>query len=219
MCNLREALPRIRRSERRRATGHGRAVRGVAGLRVERGSTLREAVWSWLGAKSGTSEEVRTAALLSLETLEPRLLLSADLIGSQSPMSLETPLPGPAILVDVTWADEGQLESPSAILTINVLAVDQTGDTGTTGSDGLLTDNDPDDCVDQLADNMLGTDAGDRPVDENMTASWAAAIGQRACDVVTMVQPSTLPTALQNGSAGTGSSSTGYRTRSQGSAY
>ncbi len=163
---------------------------------------MRESVWSWLGAKSGTSEEVRTRGSLSLETLEPRLLLSADPIGLQSLTPLETPLTSPAIVADLPGADEGQLESSSPILTIDVLAVDRSGDTGTTGLDGFLADNDPDDCADELTDNVLGADAGDRPVDENMTAFWAAALGQRGCDVVTVVKPSALPIALQNGSAG-----------------
>lgn len=145
---------------------------------------------------------MQPAGPLSLETLEPRLLLSADPIGSQSLMPLETSLSGHAILVDVTGTDEGQPESPSPILTIDLPAADQTEDTGTTRSGGLLTDNDLNDSADQLADEMLGADVENRLVDENLTAPLAAAIEQAGCDVVTEVKPSGLHIVLQNGSAG-----------------
>ena len=168
---------------------------------------MLEARWSLLGAKIGVVgandySPVRPAGTPSFEPLEPRLLLSVDPIGSQSLVPLETSLAGHAILVDLTRVDEGQQESLSPILTIDLPASNQTREADATSSDDLPTDANLNESGDLLADETLGADIETNLVDENLAGLSEAPLRQAGCHVVTQVEPSGSPALLQNDSTG-----------------
>jgi len=69
-------------------------------------------VWSRIEGLTGGSERVRPVRVPSFETLEPRLLLSADLNDATSLLSLQSPLEESAIVVDLDQENGSGPETP-----------------------------------------------------------------------------------------------------------
>jgi hypothetical protein len=78
-------------------------------------------IWSWLGVKIGARQKVQPGGSRAFESLEPRLLLSADLAGAQPVLSHDVVPADPAIYVDLDHQDTKKPEELSPILTLDVL--------------------------------------------------------------------------------------------------
>ena len=64
-------------------------------------------IWDWFKSRKGEARQVQSNQTPSFETLEPRFLLSADLIDVE-PLSCLPPAPDEqAIVVDLNGEDEG----------------------------------------------------------------------------------------------------------------
>jgi len=92
---------------------------------------LLKKIVSWLGEKAGGTPKVRPAARPSVEPLEPRVLLSADLAGVQPVLSYEAIGVDQAVYADLDQQDTKGQEASSPILTLNVSPHEQASQTPT----------------------------------------------------------------------------------------
>jgi len=87
---------------------------------------------SWLGEKTGVGEKPQPAGAPSFEPLEPRVLLSADPLGTQPSVLLPSQLDEPAVVTDFNrQRDESMLEMQAPIISVDV--VDSQTTAGGTG--------------------------------------------------------------------------------------
>jgi hypothetical protein len=73
-------------------------------------------LWSWVakrGEAQGGTQELRAPAV---EQLEPRLLLSADSLAGQDPLSLQTPSYEQALIIDLNQESVGSQASDSEVI-------------------------------------------------------------------------------------------------------
>ena len=99
-----------------------------------------EARWSWLRARNGALESVQSVAPPSMETLERRLLLSADLTGSHQLKPLEVGPSEPVVVVDLTRSDDVPAATQSLVLPIDLSASDSAGDLNTSQPNPISID-------------------------------------------------------------------------------
>jgi hypothetical protein len=84
-------------------------------------------VWGWLRGERGARGETQPPCPPSLEPLEARLLLSADLIGTEIFASLQVSLRECAIDVDVDRQDQGIEEYDPCLILTYLASADETG--------------------------------------------------------------------------------------------
>jgi len=105
------------------------------------GGSVRRSIWSWAGGRQSRGEKAQSERLPGLEPLEPRLLLSADLIGTPPLTTLDTGVNQQAIFVDLQEQNNQPETSQPAIFTLELAPFteaatpEQVGDaTGDAGS-------------------------------------------------------------------------------------
>ena len=88
-------------------------------------------ILSWLGEKAGEARKARSGGRVSVELLEPRVLLSADLAGVQPVLCYETIPVDHAVYVDLDQQDAKGREESSPILTLDASPYEQVSQTPT----------------------------------------------------------------------------------------
>ena len=81
----------------------------------------------WLRLRTGMAPDVQHAAVRSFEPLEPRVLLSADLVAIPSTLAGEAISTDPAIHVDLNSQGPQKQQEPASILTFEALSGTGTG--------------------------------------------------------------------------------------------
>jgi len=87
---------------------------------------MRKGILIWSGAKTGARENVPPRGGPLFESLEPRLLMNADLAGVQPVLSHDVVPADQAIYVDLDHQDTKKPEELSPILTLEALPCDET---------------------------------------------------------------------------------------------
>jgi hypothetical protein len=93
---------------------------------------------SCVGARNGAGERVQPVRPPSLEQLEPRLLLSADLIGTEPPALPGTSASAQAILVSLNQDYEGGQKTDCSLILTYLASVDEANPQQTDVGDGTL---------------------------------------------------------------------------------
>jgi uncharacterized delta-60 repeat protein len=77
-------------------------------------------LWSWAGKQGEARGGIQELRAPAVEQLEPRLLLSADSLGGQYPLSLQTSFSDQAILVDLSQESAASQEGSGSLATLSV---------------------------------------------------------------------------------------------------